>query len=70
MLLNLLTKEGAVTLNSRQQVLVEMLVQNNFDNIPPSCYNNMSVPDISEAMEVAHKRLALLRSTPLGRALS
>jgi hypothetical protein len=57
-------------LNIRQELLVDMLVQNNFDNIAPSYYNNMSVPDISEAMEVAHKRLGALRSTPLGRALS
>jgi hypothetical protein len=69
MLLNLLIN-GEHLLTSRQEHLIELLVQNNFDNIEPACYTNMSVPEISEAMEVAHKRLALLRSTPLGRALS
>jgi hypothetical protein len=57
-------------LTARQEALVEVLVQNNFDNIELRYYANMSVSDISEAMEVAHKRLELMKSTPLGRALA
>jgi hypothetical protein len=58
------------SLTSAQEVLIEQLVRNNFDNIDPILYSGMSVPNIAEAMEEAYKRLGQIKSTPLGRALS
>lgn len=57
-------------LNSQQEALIEQLVQNDFDNINPNLYTGMAVPQIVEAMDEAYKRLAQLKSTPLGKALS
>lgn len=57
-------------LTHAQQVLVEQLVRNDFDNIDPKLYHGMSVPDIAQAMDVAFEQKRLMKSTPLGRALS
>jgi hypothetical protein len=53
----------------KQQQLIEKLVANNFENVDTSYYSGMAVSDLIEAMEEAYRRIGLIKSTELGRAL-
>jgi hypothetical protein len=52
----------------KQEKLIDQLISHDL-TADPSYYTGMDVPSLIEAMEEAYRRIALLKSTELGRAL-
>ena len=52
----------------RQEKLIDQLVSHDL-TADPSDYNGMDIPSLIEAMEEAYRRIAIIKSTELGRAL-
>lgn len=53
----------------KQEKLIDQLVSHDL-NADPTFYDGMDIPSLIEAMEEAYKRIAIIRSTELGRALT
>lgn len=53
----------------KQEKLIDQLVSHDL-NADPTFYDGMDIPSLIEAMEEAYKRIAVIRSTELGRALT
>jgi hypothetical protein len=52
----------------KQEKLIEQLVSHDL-TADPQLYAGMAIPSLIEAMEEAYRRIALIKSTELGRAL-
>lgn len=52
----------------KQEKLIDQLVSHDL-TADPSHYNGMDIPSLIEAMEEAYRRIAIIKSTELGRAL-